>query len=229
MSALVEATTKASVAVQLLTGGAGLVGLTYTLPPEHAVLTQLLGLEMIVQFIELLFYFYFLATFQLNGLAAKRYFDWFISTPIMLFTMAAYFTYKNKEDTRNKEENKEGLSLRDFYTVNQRPLWIIFIANFLMLLFGYLGEIGTLGIGTAFTLGTGALLVSFYTLYDKFAKFSEESRLLFYVIFVLWSGYGGGFLLSSVAKNIVFNGLDILAKNFFGLFLTYQILKLSRG
>lgn len=229
MSALVENTTKASVIVQILTGALGAFGLTYTLPTEHAVLTKLLGLEMIVQLIELLFYFYFLATFQVEGLAQKRYFDWVISTPIMLFTMAAYFTYKNKEETRNKEENKEELSLSDFYLVNQRSLWIIWIANFAMLLFGYLGEIGTLGRASAFTLGTGAFLVSFYTLYDKFAKFSEYSRTLFSIMFILWSGYGAGFLLSNVAKNIVFNGLDILAKNFFGLFLYFQIQSLSRS
>lgn len=229
MSALVENTTKASVIVQLVTGALGALGLTYSLPPEHAVLTKLLGLEMLVQVIELLFYFYFLTDFRLDDLARKRYFDWVISTPIMLFTMAAYFTYKNKEETRNKEENKEELSLSDFYLVNQWSLWIIWIANFAMLLFGFLGEIGTLGRTTAFTLGTGAFLVSFYTLYEKFAKFSEYSRILFGIMFVLWSGYGAGFLLSSTAKNIVFNGLDILAKNFFGLFLYFQIQSISRA
>lgn len=229
MSAFVESTTKASVGIQLITGALGAYGLTYNLPPEHAILSQLLGLEMLVQVIELLFYLSFLAGFHLEELARKRYFDWVISTPIMLFTMAAYFIYKNKEETRNKEENKEGLSLSDVYTVNQRFLWIIWIANFAMLLFGFLGEIGTLGKGTAFSLGTAAFLVSFYTLYDKFAQFSESSRFLFGILFVLWSGYGGGFLLSSVSKNIVFNGLDILAKNFFGLFLVSQIQRISRA
>lgn len=229
MSAIVETTTKASIFVQLVTGALGLQGLTYTLPKEHAVLTQLLGLEMLVQVIELFFYFSFLAGFHLEELARKRYFDWIISTPIMLFTMAAYFTYKNKDETRNKEENKEGLSLPDFYAVNRTSLWIIWIANFAMLLFGFLGEIGFLGRGTAFGLGTGAFLISFYTLYDKFARFSETSRLLFGVLFVLWSGYGAGFLLPSVSKNIVFNGLDILAKNFFGVFLSFQIQSLSQA
>lgn len=229
MSALVETTTKASIAIQLLTGALGIAGLTYTLPDEHAILGKLLGLEMFVQLVELFFYFYFLTGFQLDHLSQTRYFDWVISTPIMLFTMAAYFTYKNKDETRNKEENKEGLSLTDFYAVNQQSLWTIWIANFAMLLFGYLGEIGSLGKTTAFALGSTAFLVSFYTLYDKFAKFSDSSRTLFAVMFFLWSGYGGGFLLGNVSKNILFNGLDILAKNFFGVFLYFQIQSLSKG
>lgn len=227
MSALVEQTTKASIVIQVFTGIFGLVGLSTVLPPEHAILTQLLGLEMFVQLIELVFYFYYSASFHLESLARIRYFDWFLSTPIMLFTMAAYFTYKNKDEQRNKEENKEGLSLSDFYVVNQQSLWIIFIANFFMLLFGYLGENGSLSRPTSFTLGSAAFLVSFYTLYDKFARFSESSRILFSIMFVLWSGYGLGFLFSNVSKNIIFNVLDILAKNFFGLFLAYQIQRLS--
>ena len=229
MSALVEKTTKASVFVQIVTGAFGALGLTYTLPPEHSILGQLLSLEMFVQVIELLFYFSFLAAFHLQELAMKRYFDWVISTPIMLFTMAAYFTYKTKQETKDKEKNNEGLSLSDFYEVNQTSLWIIWIANFAMLLFGFLGEIGYLEQIPAFIFGTGAFLVSFYTLYTKFAQYSSYSQMLFAVMFVLWSGYGVGFLLPTISKNLLFNALDILAKNFFGLFLYFQIRDIVAG
>jgi bacteriorhodopsin len=229
MSALVEKTTKASIFVQIVTGAFGVLGLTYALPPEHAILGQLLGLELFVQLIELLFYFSFLVTFRLEELATQRYFDWVISTPIMLFTMAAYFTYKTKQETKDKEKNKEGLSLSDFYVVNQTSLWTIWIANFAMLLFGFLGEIGYLDRMPAFVLGTGAFLVSFYTLYANFAQYSIYAQMLFAVMFVLWSGYGVGFLLPAISKNILFNGLDILAKNFFGLFLFFQIRDIMVG
>jgi hypothetical protein len=229
MSALVEKSTKASVFVQIVTGAFGALGLTYALPPEHAVLGQLLSLEMLVQVIELLFYFSFLASFHLEELAMKRYLDWVISTPIMLFTMAAYFTYKTKQETKDKEKNTEGLSLSDFYIVNQQSLWIMWIANFAMLLFGFLGEQGTLNKMTAFVFGTGAFFVSFYTLYSQFAQYSTYAQMLFGIMFILWSGYGVGFLLPTISKNILFNGLDILAKNFFGLFLYFQIREIVVG
>lgn len=222
MSSLVEKTTKASVLVQLITGALGAVGLTYTLPPEHAILGKLLGLEMLVQVIELVFYLSFLSGFHLPELAVKRYYDWVISTPIMLFTMAAYFFYKSTQEKKDKS-NKDEINLYDFYVVHQQDIWILWIANFLMLLFGFLGETGAIGVAPAFVFGTSAFLVSFYTLYTKFAQHSQSARYLFYIMFVLWSGYGAGFLLPSVPKNILFNGLDILAKNFFGLFLFFQI------
>ena len=223
MASLVEKTTKASVFVQVATGALGAIGLTYTLPPEHSILGKLLGLEMLVQGIELLFYLSFLSGFHLPELATKRYYDWVISTPIMLFTMAAYFFYKTVQERASSETKKEEITLEDFYVLHRQDLWTIWIANFVMLLFGFLGEIGAIAAFPAFILGTSAFLVSFYTLYTKFAVHSENTRTLFSILFILWSGYGAGFLLPSVAKNIVFNVLDILAKNFFGVFLYTQI------
>jgi bacteriorhodopsin len=229
MSALVEKTTKASVFVQIVTGAVSALGLVVILPPEHKILTNLLQLEIFVQAIELMFYMWFLLSFQVENLAVKRYFDWMISTPIMLFTMAAYFTYQAREETKDETKNKEELTLSDVYTLNQPSLWTIWISNFFMLLFGFLGETGILGTIPAFTLGTGALLVSFYTLYQNFARFSYYGQILFSLMFVLWSGYGIGFLLPTISKNIVYNGLDILAKNFFGLFLFFQIKRKFMG
>jgi bacteriorhodopsin len=223
MSALVEKTTKASVFVQVVTGAVSALGLVTPLAPEHKILTNLLQLEIFVQAVELLFYMWFLHSFQVENLAVKRYFDWVISTPIMLFTMAAYFTYQARQESKDEKKPKEELNLSDIYILNQPSLWTIWIANFFMLLFGFLGETGVLGTIPAFTLGTGALLVSFYTLYQNFARFSQYGQILFSFMFVLWSGYGVGFLLPTVSKNIVYNGLDILAKNFFGLFLYFQI------
>ena len=137
--------------------------------------------------------------------------------------MAAYFVYQAKEEHKDKEKNKEEVSLWDVYIVNERSLWTIWLANLAMLAFGFLGETGALGKMTAFGLGTGAFLISFSTLYFNFAQYSQYGTLLFGLMFVLWSGYGYGFLLPTISKNILFNVLDILAKNFFGLFLFFQI------
>jgi hypothetical protein len=42
-------------------------------------------------------------------------------------------------------------------------------------------------------------------------------------MFTLWALYGVFFLLPPVVKNVGYTTLDIFAKNFFGLFLTYVI------
>ena len=97
------------------------------------------------------------------------------------------------------------------------------IANFAMLLLGLLGEVGYLSRPVAFWTGTAAFAVSFYTLYEKFAAKSLKATLLYAPIAAIWGAYGLAFLQTPVAKNIAYNFLDIVAKNFFGLFLAYQL------
>jgi hypothetical protein len=75
----------------------------------------------------------------------------------------------------------------------------------------------------AFVLGTGALVGSFGIIYENYAKYSEKTRNIFWIMFGLWSLYGIAFLMPPVAKNLGYTTLDIFAKNFFGLFLYFTI------
>ena len=45
----------------------------------------------------------------------------------------------------------------------------------------------------------------------------------------VWSLYGVAALMPADIKNISYNLLDIVAKNFYGLYLYYKILQVSRG
>ena len=99
----------------------------------------------------------------------------------------------------------------------------ILVLNFLMLLFGFLAEMGLMPRGLAFVLGTGALCGSFLIIYENFARFSKLTNNIFFVMFTLLALYGVFFLLPPVVKNVGYTTLDIFAKNFFGLFLTYVI------
>jgi hypothetical protein len=227
--------TKISLIIQSITGILGFYGLTIPLASKDIILKQVLGLELLVQIIEFFFYLGFLYVLNIKTLTEKRYHDWFLSTPVMLFTTALYFYYVNNIETfSNKstidESNKKNEKYFDkpkdiisFTKKYYKPILIFVVLNFLMLLFGYLSELGYLSRNTGFILGTGALCGSFGVIYENFAKFSNKTSTFFWIMFFIWALYGVAFLLPSIPKNIGYTILDILAKNFFGIFLAYAI------
>ena len=161
---LVKRTTEFSLLIQLITGIFSALGLSIKLDESDQILQQILGLELIVQIIEFGFYIFFVSNFNLETLAINRYSDWVISTPTMLFSMAAYFFYEEQKEKNIVENN-----LLEFTLNNKWPLLEIFFFNFCMLAFGYLGETGVIDRYTAFTLGTACFARSFYVLYKEFA------------------------------------------------------------
>lgn len=219
MNSIVNNSTKISLGVQTITGLFGLYGLTIPLAPKDAILRQVLSLEMLVQIIEFVFYLSFLSVINLNDLTRKRYYDWFLSTPVMLFTISLYFFYVNFIENQDEKT----LNLAEFAANNKIQIAGFVILNFLMLLFGYLAEIGIMDRWLAFILGTGALCGSFGIIYENYAKFSEKTKNIFWVMFGIWALYGIAFLCPPVAKNLGYTALDIFSKNFFGIFLYYVI------
>ncbi len=209
-----------SIIVQFITGLLGAYGLTIPLAAKDIILKQVLGLEMLVQGIEFVFYMGFLSVPSITTLTISRYHDWFLSTPIMLFTTSLYFFYVNFIEQNGGEET---IDLEDFVKQHWRAISAFVILNFLMLLFGYLGELGIIDRMTGFCLGTAALFGSFGTIYYEFAQQSEKTTKLFWIMFSIWSVYGIAYLLKPIYKNIGYTVLDLFAKNFFGIFLTYII------
>jgi hypothetical protein len=61
-------------------------------------------------------------------------------------------------------------------------------------------------------------------IYEYFAKFSLFGTEIFLYFLIVWSIYGVAALMSYKTKNIMYNILDLFAKNFFGLYLGYVIL-----
>ena len=217
MGGIVNSATKLSLAVQTITGLFGLYGLTIPVAPKDIILKQVLGLEMIVQVIEFVFYLGFLSVFNLADLTRKRYYDWVLSTPVMLFTISLYFYYVNFVD------GDSDANIANFTRENAKEIAGFVGLNLLMLLFGFLAEIGIMNRGLAFVLGTGALMGSFGIIYKSYARFSEKTQHIFWIMFGLWAMYGLAFLMPPVAKNLGYTALDIFAKNFFGIFLYYII------
>ena len=133
-----------------------------------------------------------------------RYFDWFISTPIMLLTTIFFMEYMTTKEDEEKIVTVSSILKEDMYAV----LKIVF-ANFLMLLFGFLAEIKIISRVIGFLFGTSAFAYSFYLIYDEFVGDNIINKGLFYFMFIVWGLYGVAFLFPYVTKNISYNFLDI--------------------
>jgi hypothetical protein len=228
----VKFSTDLSIVVQIITGIIGLQGIFLHISDQHLILKDVLTLEMTVQFVELFYYFYFLRFMSVAALpqmASIRYFDWIITTPIMLLTTIIFYKYEEhlENETRNNQKRKK-IEFWSFIKENKNNIITIFVCNFLMLLFGYLGEIKAIDMTSSFIFGFIFFGMAFYTMYNNYAVKSKNAMKLFYFVFIVWSIYGLAALTSLHTKNNMFNILDIFAKNFFGLYLYYRIRQVSQ-
>jgi bacteriorhodopsin len=230
MNNIVIITTYISIILQFVTGILSLGGIMYKLPVPHKVLNDALNLELGVQIVEMIFYIILVMFFAVKDMATVRYFDWLITTPLMLFTTMLVYEYLvNVEYMKDNKEEDKPLTLTNFIEKYRKDIIYVVIANAMMLVFGFLGEIGVMNIYVSTILGFIAMGVSFYIIYDKFAiNLKSNDKLLFYLLISFWSLYGIAFLFPTAPKNISYNFLDIIAKNFFGLYLYYKIVTVSK-
>jgi hypothetical protein len=198
-------------------------GLFAPVSPEFNIIKQLLFLEIAVQSIEGLFYVWLLYNFtSVTNVTPKRYIDWAITTPTMLITLMFYLLFLEK---REKQQDTTGLNFFDLVVENGQTIWNVFILNWAMLFFGYLGEMNILSTLTGVLLGFIPFLLYYYIIYQKYAAGSSSTGIkIFWYFFIFWSLYGIVALLPYYLKNGLYNILDLFAKNFFGLFLSYIIL-----
>ena len=97
-----------------------------------------------------------------------------------------------------------------------------------MLAFGYLGETNIISKQIGIPIGFVFFGLSFYEIWNKFAYKTEKTRNLYYFLIGVWSLYGVAAMLPVLPKNIMYNILDIIAKNFYGLYIFYEIIKLKK-
>ncbi len=224
MTGLVKASIDASLFIQIVTLLLNVFAFFIPVDKWDFALKEILGLETAVQIIELFFYSWYREKLVGNGfdVTQYRYYDWFVTTPTMLFSTASYYGYL---DSREEGGKKEPFSVGTFWKENSNWILLMFLCNALMLWFGYLQEIGVLSIVWSSLLGYVSLLGSFGILYKQFVSKTPQQQGLFYFMFSVWSLYGIAAMLQSKEKNIMYNVLDIFAKNFYGLFLGYLIVK----
>lgn len=211
-----------SLFVQVISIAIGLFGLTLKVDPVDQILITAVGLETIVSSIQLSFYVWYSYHFkEVVESTFYRYHDWVITTPIMLLTTLLYFDYNNKPDEKK--------TLQSFWEEHQKDILIIFAFNAMMLFFGYLYEINILDLFTSNSMGFIGLIGSFYVIYNSFVSKNLSANLpLFTAISIIWSSYGVAAILSPAWKNLFYNLIDTVSKNFYGIFLTYVVYQKSK-
>jgi len=211
-----------SVIVQILTGLLEAGTLFVKVETPYIIIKQLLALEVVVQIIEGFFYIWLVYNFnEVSNVTPKRYIDWAITTPTMLITLIIYLIY-----LKNKEENNDTSKLELFTLMydNAKPITNVLYLNWLMLIFGYLGEMKIISTLSGVILGFIPFLIYYYIIYVNYATQTKTGWKLFLYFFFFWSLYGFAALLPYYIKNTFYNILDLFAKNFFGVFLSYLII-----
>ena len=210
-----------SIIVQIITGIIDVGAFFVKVPTMYSIIRQLLILELVVQFFEGMFYVWLAYNFtKVLNVTPKRYIDWVITTPTMLITLMIYLIYLNK-----KVENKT--NELDFFTLlkdNSSIIIPVVVLNWLMLLFGYLGEMRIIPVLMGVFLGFIPFLMYYYIIYVNYVNQNTNGYLLFWYFFFFWSLYGVVAVLPYYIKNSFYNILDLFAKNFFGVFLSYIII-----
>lgn len=209
-----------SIIVQIITGSIEIIAFFIKVPTAYSLIRQLLIFELVVQMIEGTFYFWLAYNLtKIINITPKRYIDWAITTPTMLITLILYLIYLNKR-IKNETNNLELFTL---LKNNSYIIISILILNWLMLLFGYLGEMKIIPVLFGVILGFIPFLIYYYIIYVNYVTENTNGYLLFWYFFFFWSLYGFVSVLPYYIKNSFYNILDLFAKNFFGLFLSYII------
>jgi len=221
-----------SLVVQIITGIFNVYVMIVNQNKEMILLKSILLLELIVQVVEGTFYVWLAYLFSsIKNVTPKRYFDWAITTPLMLFSLCMYLDYLKEEEEKKEKEKKDSFvnytlePIIDAFSKDKEILIPIFLLNWLMLLFGYLGEIGVINNLIAVACGFIPFIIYYVMIYNHYAKYTTFGKKMFWYFAGVWSLYGVAAIMPYYWKNISYNILDIFSKNFFGLYLAYVIWK----
>ena len=215
-------TVKLSIYVQFATLAINLMVSTKNIPHEYYIIKELFFLELFVQLIEGLFYIWLAFNFKkISNITPNRYMDWVLTTPTMLITLISYLLFLQAKVTKQTSS----LTLTSILKTNYKTLVPILCLNWMMLLFGYLGEIKVIPIIYSVLLGFIPFLIYYFMIYKNFVDKDKSvyGYNIFMYFFFFWSLYGVAALMPYYIKNTLYNILDLFAKNFFGLFLVYII------
>ncbi len=169
---------------------------------------HIMNLETCISIIAAYFYNTFITMINNNKLDYKeitlvRYTDWAITTPLMILSLTLFLSYN-----LNGERN-----------INFKHFLLLVILNYLMLLFGYLGEIGKINKNIGLALGFLFFILMFYFIYIFYIKNTQvlSNNIIYGIFAFIWMLYGVVANLDEKFKNISYNILDTLSKCFIGI------------
>lgn len=207
-------TAKISAASQVVLGLVSLIGFIRPFDEKTVVPFTLLVADTVVQVVEFLFYVFFIWMGKLE--TWYRYVDWFLTTPTMLISNMLFGAYlSSPEDT----------SISSFLSSSWKDVLFVIVLNSLMLSAGLMYELRWIPI-RGLLLGWPPFLASFAVMFS-FTYGTLPGALLTALMFLIWTGYGLAAFLKRVPKNVSYNLLDVLSKNFYGLVVSIYILSSS--
>jgi bacteriorhodopsin len=213
-----------SLIVQFITGIVTLGGVFYKLPKQDKILLDILALETVVQLVEGFFYVYIIMSLRHlrnNAVTQRRYLDWIVTTPMMLLSTIMYMEYENKKQYDKIVNTKE------FIFDNKKNITNMFLFNILMLISGFLGETRMVNKYVTIPIGFIFMFLSFNIIYQNYVGNVDINKKIFMFLTIVWGLYGVAALCPVIIKNISYNMLDIISKNFYGLFLFFKVKELS--
>ena len=220
---IIKSTAQISFFLQILTYIATMYVFFFMYTPALLYVFQLLKIEIAVNTIEGIFYYWMINSFsKISNITAYRYYDWAISTPLMLFVLMAYIRLK---DEKNKIDNMEELLKKDGFVILS-----VLLLNWFMLLTGYLNEIKLMNKYMSTIIGFVPFALMFWIIYDYFDVNTMKSGVYYGFIYfvIVWAIYGLAAIMGYNMKNVMYNILDLFAKNVTSIFIILVIISMYK-
>jgi bacteriorhodopsin len=193
-----------------------IVSIVSTLLAKDFSSRRVLFLEILITGVSSVMYYLFIKE-SLNKIEDKdylpiidrlRYNGWGITTPLMLLALCLFLSNSTK------------------IPINGSTLLTIIGLDYVMLLFGYLGELDKLDRLPAMIFGFIPFLIIFYIIFNKFIQghYNVLNYLLFGIYFVIWTGYGVSYIFEEKIKNIATNFFDFASKALVAFIISFRYL-----
>jgi len=215
-------TARWSLYAQVLFTAVTAASIALPLPSKDVALRDIAILEMASQAVE--FCYYALAVFRYGAISTwTRYIDWFVSTPVMLLSTMAFFVYLKDDDASTGVIAELFAADRVAYTL------AVLGFNALMLVFGLLHTFAYRPL-SSLAAGMVSFVAAFATLLVGYVRGTDATGVsLFLFVYVVWGAYGVAATLDERRKNVAYNALDIVSKNFYGVFIFIYSVAVVQG